>query len=176
MRNLSSKRHLRDIFLNDLEDFDATFFGITPREAEQMDPQQRIAVEVVWEALKNSGIPPQNLAGSDTAVFIGVNSDDYFRLLLEDLPNVEAWMGVGTAFCGIPNRISYLLDLMGPGLTRVLDDVGALSANGSCRSFVFLLWGSERTCSRFCIWERGAFCLARSRFFFLPACKYLLIE
>lgn len=163
-------------FLDRLEDFDAAFFGISPREAEQMDPQQRIAAEVVWEALEDSGIPPQSLAGSDTAVYMGVNSDDYSRLLLEDLPNVEAWMGVGTAFCGIPNRISYLLDLMGPseaidaacasslvaihnsrraliagetslaiaggvnaligpGLTRVLDKAGALSADGTCRSF-----------------------------------------
>ena len=101
-------------FLDKLEDFDASFFGISPREAEQIDPQQRIAVEVAWEALECAGIPPQSLAGSDTAVYMGVNSDDYSRLLLEDLPNVEAWMGVGTAFCGIPNRISYLLNLMGP--------------------------------------------------------------
>ncbi|MCJ1241087.1 hypothetical protein MMC14_009091 [Varicellaria rhodocarpa] len=163
-------------FLDKLGDFDASFFGISPREAEQIDPQQRIAVEVAWEALENAGIPPQGLAGSGTAVYMGVNSDDYSRLLLEDLPNVEAWMGVGTAFCGVPNRISYLLDLMGPsvaidaacasslvaihqgrqaliahetslvlaggvnaligpGLTRVLDEAGAISADGRCRSF-----------------------------------------
>lgn len=101
-------------FLDKMEKFDASFFGISPMEAEQIDPQQRIAVEVAWEALEQAGIPPQSLAGSDTAVFMGVNSDDYSRLLLEDLPNIEAWMGVGTAFCGIPNRISYLLDLKGP--------------------------------------------------------------
>lgn len=163
-------------FLEKIEDFDASFFGISPMEAEQIDPQQRIAVEVAWEALEHSGISPQSLSGSDTAVFMGVNSDDYSRLLLEDLPNIEAWMGVGTAFCGIPNRISYLLDLkgpssavdgacasslvaihhgrqalimketslviaggvnalLGPGLTRVLDKAGAISADGRCRSF-----------------------------------------
>ena len=163
-------------FLERLEDFDASFFGISSREAEQMDPQQRIAVEVVWEALEHAGIPPQSLAGSNTAVYMGVNSDDYSRLLLEDLPNVEAWMRIGTAFCGVPNRISYLLDLMGPsmaidaacasslvsihlgrqvllaketslviaggvnaligpGLTKVLNMAGALSADGRCRSF-----------------------------------------
>ncbi|KAF4636551.1 hypothetical protein G7Y89_g1535 [Cudoniella acicularis] len=106
----------RGYFLDKLEDFDASFFGISPREAELIDPQQRIAVEVAWEALENAGIPAHNLAGSNTAVIMGVGSDDYSRLLLEDLPNIEAWMGVGTAFCGVPNRISYLLDLMGPSV------------------------------------------------------------
>ena len=171
-----AKTTSKGYFLDRLEDFDASFFGISPREAEQIDPQQRITCETVWEALEHAGIPPQDLSGSDTAVFMGVNSDDYSRLLLEDLPKVEAWMGVGTAFCGIPNRVSYLLDLMGPssaidaacasslvavhhgrqallaketslviaggvnaligpGLTRVLDTAGAISADGRCRSF-----------------------------------------
>ncbi|TAQ84220.1 hypothetical protein B7494_g7457 [Chlorociboria aeruginascens] len=103
-------------FLDNLENFDASFFGISPREAELIDPQQRIAVEVAWEALENAGIPAHSLAGTDAAVYMGVGSDDYSRLLLEDLPNVEAWMGVGTAFCGVPNRISYLFDLMGPSV------------------------------------------------------------
>ena len=104
----------RGYFVKNLEDFDSAFFGISPREAEMMDPQQRLSLEVCWEALESAGIPPQDLAGSNTAVFMGVNSDDYSKLLLEDLPGVEAWMGIGTAFCGIPNRISYHLDLMGP--------------------------------------------------------------
>lgn len=171
-----SKTTSKGYFLDRLDDFDSSFFGISPREAEQIDPQQRIAVEVAWEALEHAGIPPQSLSGSDTAVFMGVNSDDYSRLLLEDLSNIEAWMGVGTAFCGVPNRISYLLDLtgpssaidaacasslvaihhgrqalnaketslviaggvnalIGPGLTRVLDKAGAISADGRCRSF-----------------------------------------
>ena len=51
-----------------------------------MDPQQRISLEVTWEALEDAGIAPQSLAGSNTAVFMGVNSDDYGKLLLEDLP------------------------------------------------------------------------------------------
>ncbi|MCJ1371537.1 6-methylsalicylic acid synthase [Loxospora ochrophaea] len=104
----------RGYFLDKLEAFDCSFFGISPKEAEMMDPQQRLSLEVAWEALESAGIPPQSLAGSDTAVFMGVNSDDYSKLLLEDLPDVEAWMGIGTAYCGIPNRISYHLDLMGP--------------------------------------------------------------
>jgi 6-methylsalicylic acid synthase len=101
-------------FLSSLEDFDCSFFGISPKEAEQMDPQQRTSLEVAWEALEDAGIPPGQLSGSNTSVFMGVNSDDYSKLLLEDLPNVEAWMGIGTAYCGVPNRISYHLNLMGP--------------------------------------------------------------
>ena len=104
----------RGYFLDRLEDFDAQFFGISPKEAEQMDPQQRLSLEVAYEALEGSGIPSKSLSGSDTAVFWGVNSDDYSKLVLEDLPNVEAWMGIGTAYCGVPNRISYHLNLMGP--------------------------------------------------------------
>ena len=104
----------RGYFLDRLEDFDAQFFGISPKEAEQMDPQQRISLEVTWEAIENAGIQPESLSGSQTAVFWGVNSDDYSKLALEDLPNVEPWMGIGTAYCGVPNRISYHLNLMGP--------------------------------------------------------------
>ncbi|GAW17617.1 hypothetical protein ANO14919_070760 [Xylariales sp. No.14919] len=101
-------------FIEDLENFDASFFGISPKEAEQMDPHQRLGLELAWEALENSGIDPKSLSGSDTAVYMGCDSDDYSRLLLEDIPNIEAWMGIGTAAHGIPNRISYHLDLMGP--------------------------------------------------------------
>ncbi|KAH9845024.1 6-methylsalicylic acid synthase (mellein synthase) [Teratosphaeria destructans] len=66
------------------------------------------------EALEDAGIDPRSLAGSNTAVFMGIDSDDYSRLLLEDIPNIEAWMGIGTAAHGVPNRVSYHLDLMGP--------------------------------------------------------------
>ncbi|KAF5860517.1 hypothetical protein ETB97_001417 [Aspergillus alliaceus] len=174
-RLLDQMNH-RGYFLDHLEDFDAAFFQISPAEAEQMDPQQRVALEVTWEALENAGIAPQSLSGSNTAVFIGVNSDDYSRLMLEDLPGIDAWMGIGTAYCGVANRISYHLNLMGPssavdaacasslvaidharrvilqgestvaiaggvnalcgpGLTRVLEQAGALSPEGCCRSF-----------------------------------------
>ncbi|MFI6474758.1 type I polyketide synthase [Streptomyces sp. NPDC050516] len=103
-------------FLDDIEGFDAEFFGITPREAELMDPQQRIVLEVSWEALEHAGIAPQSLAGTDAGVFIGVGSDDYGRRMLEDLPRIEAWTGIGAAFCAVANRVSYTLDLRGSSL------------------------------------------------------------
>lgn len=103
-------------FVENLDNFDARFFGISPKEAEQMDPQQRVSLEVAWEALQDAGIPAKTLKGTNASVFWGVNSDDYSKLILEDLPNVDAWMGIGTAYCGVPNRISYHLDLMGPSV------------------------------------------------------------
>ncbi|AXK33367.1 acyltransferase domain-containing protein [Streptomyces armeniacus] len=103
-------------YLSDIEGFDAEFFGLTPREAELMDPQQRILLEVTWEALEHAGIPPRELAGGGTGVFVGVGSDDYGRRMLEDLPRIEAWTGIGAAMCAVANRISYALDLRGPSL------------------------------------------------------------
>ncbi|GAA1980822.1 phthiocerol type I polyketide synthase PpsA [Nocardiopsis rhodophaea] len=103
-------------FIENAAAFDAAFFGITPREAEQMDPQQRILLEVAWEAVENAGVPPLSLAESDTGVFIGVGSDDYGRQMLEDLPRIEAWSGIGASMCATANRISYHLDLRGPSM------------------------------------------------------------
>ncbi|KAK7990517.1 polyketide synthase [Apiospora arundinis] len=121
-------------FIPDLENFDAAFFGISPKEAEQMDPHQRLGLEVTWEALEdaanNVGIDPKSLSGSDTAVYMGVDSDDYSRLLLEDIPNIEAWMGIGTTAHGIPNRISYHLDLMGPSAAVDAACASSLCADG----------------------------------------------
>ncbi|CAN5400450.1 phthiocerol type I polyketide synthase PpsA [soil metagenome] len=103
-------------FLDNLPAFDAEFFGVSPREAELMDPQQRLAVEVCWEALEHAGVPPRSVAGTDTAVLMGVNSDDYGKLLMEDLAGIEAWTGIGTSLCGVANRVSHLLDLRGPSV------------------------------------------------------------
>lgn len=107
-----------------------------------MDPQQRLSLEVAWEALENAGIDPKSLSGSDTAVFMGVNSDDYGKLLLEDLPNVDAWMGIGTAYCGVPNRISYHLNLMGP--STAVDAACASSLVAIHHGFQAILSGQSK--------------------------------
>ncbi|CAL9327164.1 type I polyketide synthase [Streptomyces sp. SudanB182_2057] len=103
-------------FLSDIQGFDSAFFGLTPREAELMDPQQRLLLELAWEALEHAGVAPRGLAGGDTGVFVGVGSDDYGRRMLEDLPHIEAWTGIGSSMCAAANRISYALDLHGPSL------------------------------------------------------------
>ena len=103
-------------YLDDIAGFDAEFFGLTPREAEVMDPQHRLLLEVAWEALEDAGIPPSALQGGDAGVYVGIGSDDYGRRTLEDLPRIEPWTGIGAALCGAANRISYALDLRGPSL------------------------------------------------------------
>jgi 6-methylsalicylic acid synthase len=106
----------RGAFLDNVKEFDADFFDVTPREAALMDPQQRITLELAWEALEHAGIPPRSLGGTDAGVFMGVGADDYGRRLLEDLPRIEAWTGIGSSFCAVANRVSYVLDLHGPSM------------------------------------------------------------
>ncbi|REH27640.1 phthiocerol/phenolphthiocerol synthesis type-I polyketide synthase D [Kutzneria buriramensis] len=104
-------------FLTRVYDFDAEFFGISPREAVEMDPQQRILLEVVWEALEHAGIPPDSLAGSRTGVFVGAATNDHGRERLADLADISGWTGTGAAASVLANRVSYVLDLRGPSLT-----------------------------------------------------------
>ncbi|WP_199510922.1 type I polyketide synthase [Nucisporomicrobium flavum] len=125
----------RGAFLTEPGAFDADFFGITPREAELMDPQQRLILTCTWEALEDAGIPPDSLAGSDTGVFMGVGSDDYGRQLLSDLPRIEAWTGVAAAPCVVANRVSYQLDLHGPSFSVDAACASSLVAlHASCAS------------------------------------------
>ncbi|MFJ9779746.1 beta-ketoacyl synthase N-terminal-like domain-containing protein [Amycolatopsis sp. NPDC101161] len=108
---------LRGGFLDDVAGFDAEFFGITPREAEAMDPQQRILLEVAWAALEHAGIPPSELRGSRTGVFVGLSATEYGSLTMTDVAGVDVWSGTGAAASIAANRLSYLLDLRGPSLT-----------------------------------------------------------
>ncbi|GAB3959476.1 hypothetical protein GCM10029978_006620 [Actinoallomurus acanthiterrae] len=106
----------RGSFLEDVAGFDAEFFGLSPREAELMDPQQRLVMETAWEALEHAGVSPDAIAGTDAGVYVGVCTGDYGHRLLEDLPDIEAWTGIGAATCAVANRVSYALDLRGPSL------------------------------------------------------------
>src|ERR1700720_4464525 len=77
--------------LDDIWGFDPAVFGISPREAAQMDPQQRLTLELVWEALEDAGLPPSTLAGKEVGVFVGASSLDYGNLRLFDLPSGDAY-------------------------------------------------------------------------------------
>ncbi|MEU3352366.1 SDR family NAD(P)-dependent oxidoreductase [Streptomyces sp. NPDC037389] len=105
-------------FLDRVDTFDAAFFGISPREAATMDPQQRLVLELAWEALEDAGIVPAELEGSRTAVFVGTLRDDYSALLYqhgEQAVTQHTMTGVNRGV--IANRVSYYLGLRGPSLT-----------------------------------------------------------
>jgi myxalamid-type polyketide synthase MxaE and MxaD len=103
-------------FLEQVDRFDPSFFGISPREALRMDPQQRILLEVTWEALQDAGQVVGRLAGTQTGVFIGIATNDYGRLQWNDLKGIDAYAGTGNALSIAANRISYQFDFHGPSL------------------------------------------------------------
>ncbi len=105
-------------FLDDIDQFDPGFFGISPREAEQMDPQQRLVLEVAWEALEDGGQAVDRLAGTSTGVFVGVHShsNDYYAVQSTDPTGLDLYSGTGTSHSVISGRLSYLFDLRGPSL------------------------------------------------------------
>ncbi|GAB1543928.1 hypothetical protein NUACC21_66040 [Scytonema sp. NUACC21] len=103
-------------FLEQVVEFDPGFFRISPREAKQIDPQQRLVLEVSWEALENAGIVPDKLAGSQTGVFIAIGNQDYTSLQLRDLTCINAYTAIGCTPSIAANRLSYMLDLRGPSM------------------------------------------------------------
>ncbi|QMT25920.1 beta-ketoacyl synthase N-terminal-like domain-containing protein [Bacillus velezensis] len=103
-------------FLEDITHFDASFFRISPKEAELMDPQQRILLELSWGCIEDAGYSTKALSGSKTGVFIGASGSDYNRLLDKKLDEIEAHSGIGVSMAAMANRISYFYDMHGPSL------------------------------------------------------------
>ncbi|MBB4946112.1 acyl transferase domain-containing protein/acyl carrier protein [Kitasatospora gansuensis] len=104
-------------FVHDVADFDPGFFGISPREALTMDPQQRLMLEISWEALERAGISPDSVRGAGVGVFTGSGIQDY-EDLLDAAPEVaEAYMTTASASSVISGRVSYVLGLEGPSLS-----------------------------------------------------------
>ncbi|MAS42140.1 MAG: fatty acid synthase [Rhodobacteraceae bacterium] len=97
--------------------FDAGFFGISPREAEQLDPQQRVLLQVTWEALEKSGLRPSDLPKATTGVFVGASSNDYSNRFYADPAAIDSQFMTGNTLSLISNRISYMLDINGPSYT-----------------------------------------------------------
>ena len=108
-------------FLDHVDRFDPMFFAISPREAVTMDPQQRLILELTWEALEHAGIVPATLTGSPTGVYIGSAWVDYARLVYRDTgghgePAITQHTVTGHHRSILANRVSYAFGLTGPSL------------------------------------------------------------
>lgn len=101
-------------FMKEVDKFDPLFFGITPREAEMMDPQQRILLETVWSAIEDSGQKVSDLSGTRTGFFVGASSKDYIDVLAENNSTLDGFSASGNSHSILANRISFLLNLRGP--------------------------------------------------------------
>ncbi|KAJ3542839.1 hypothetical protein NM208_g3893 [Fusarium decemcellulare] len=101
----------------DVTVFDAEFFSVKPMEAKAMDPQQRILMEVVYEAIEAGGMTIEGLKGSDTSVYAGVMCGDFEAMNLRDLNSIPIYSAVGTSRAILSNRVSYFFDWHGPSVT-----------------------------------------------------------
>ncbi|WAC57818.1 polyketide synthase Pks13 [Gordonia sp. SL306] len=120
MAEVLDKRNLRGGYLDDVKAFDADFFQMSPREVEMVDPQQRLAMELTWEALEHAHIPPSDLKGGSVGVFVGTSTNDYQLMaalgLGEGSDETAAYALTGTATSIIANRVSYFFDFHGPSV------------------------------------------------------------
>ncbi|REF00423.1 acyl transferase domain-containing protein [Thermomonospora umbrina] len=103
-------------FLDGVEHFDASFFGVSPREAAKMDPQKRLLLETVWEAFEDAGIPPGSLAGSDTGVFVGEQASDHWDLVRSENCDLHTLVGSHQR-AALSGRVSYFFDFRGPSMS-----------------------------------------------------------
>ncbi|WP_233835397.1 type I polyketide synthase [Paraburkholderia sp. ZP32-5] len=103
--------------LDDVAGFDAAFFGISPREASQMDPQQRLMLELAWEAFEDAGVRPTQMRGRNCGVYVGAASMDYGNRSMDDLNWIDPYSATGNALSIASNRVSYLFDLRGPSMS-----------------------------------------------------------
>ncbi len=103
-------------FLEDVDGVDCAFLGVSPREAEGIDPQQRLFCEVAWEALSDAGTTDADARAGDVGIYVGLNSADYGQRVAADPAAAPAHFGTGTSFAATAGRLSHLLGLRGPSL------------------------------------------------------------
>ncbi|KAG5984483.1 Type I Iterative PKS [Claviceps digitariae] len=101
----------------DVAAFDAPFFAVTSEDAQAIDPQQRMLLEVSYEALENAGLRKEDISGTDTCVYVGSFVKDYEQICLRDPDWAPQYAATGNGVAIMANRISYFFDLHGPSMT-----------------------------------------------------------
>ncbi|WP_198344226.1 polyketide synthase Pks13 [Mycobacterium dioxanotrophicus] len=111
-----AKARTRGGYLKDIKGFDSEFFALSKMEADNIDPQQRMALELTWEALEHARIPASSLRGTSVGVYIGSSTNDYSFLAMSDPSVAHPYAITGTASSIIANRVSYFYDFRGPSV------------------------------------------------------------
>jgi polyketide synthase PksN len=129
-------------FLEGVDHFDPAFFGLSPREVERMDPQQRIMLELTWSCFEDAAVRPSGLSGKKVGVFLGVFNFDYKELQeRNNLLSIEAHHSTGTAAAIIANRVSYYFNFKGPSIS--MDTACSSSLNAIHAAIQSLLQGES---------------------------------
>jgi 3-oxoacyl-(acyl-carrier-protein) synthase/acyl carrier protein len=126
-------------FIEGIREFDCAFFGISPREAAAMDPQQRLLLETAYEAFEDAGVPLDLLAGSKTAVYVGIGPGDYGRMCAaQPSLNIGAHYVTGNFLSTAVDRIAYFFDLRGPCMAiDTACSSSLVSVHLACRSLEY---------------------------------------
>ncbi|MBB2770334.1 UNVERIFIED_ORG: polyketide synthase 13 [Mycolicibacterium obuense] len=111
-----AKAATRGGYLSDIKGFDAEFFALSKMEADNIDPQQRMALELTWEALEHARIPASSLRGERVGVYIGASNNDYSFMSVADPGVAHPYAITGTTSSIIANRVSYFYDFRGPSM------------------------------------------------------------
>ncbi len=110
------KARTRGGYLTDIKGFDSEFFALSKTEADNIDPQQRMTLELTWEALEHARIPASSLRGESVGVFVGTSVMDYSYLAMSDPTIAHPYAITGTASSIVANRVSYFFDFHGPSV------------------------------------------------------------
>ncbi|RZT24980.1 polyketide synthase 13 [Mycobacterium sp. BK558] len=111
-----AKARTRGGYLTDIKGFDAEFFALSKMEADNIDPQQRMALELTWEALEHARIPASSLRGENVGVFVGSSVNDYMFMSVADPTVAHPYAITGNSSAVIANRVSYFYDFRGPSM------------------------------------------------------------
>ncbi|AIQ12429.1 hypothetical protein PDUR_11275 [Paenibacillus durus] len=120
--------------LDNVYSFDHRFFNLSPREASNMDPQQRVLLEVAWQCIEDSGIPLHSLQRQTTSVYAGVMTVDHRQEVVSPELETDSYSCLGNYECMLANRISYTLDLRG----------ASVSINAACASSLVAVHEAKR--------------------------------